>query len=100
MMPGAQRKARTTGSAQWNPDKFFDEWDKIKQLPKHDDLRTSIIKAFNLSERDSYVYHAIASVTLAQVQEGINSGSAHGLHAWYLDNDNNPVEYCQRLPKE
>ena len=61
-------------------------------LPKENDLRSSIIAAFNLSSNDSYVYHAIASVTLAQVQEAIAVGGEHELHAWYLDDSGEPVE--------
>ncbi|CAF9933663.1 MAG: hypothetical protein HETSPECPRED_008733 [Heterodermia speciosa] len=84
-MPSVQRKARTTGSANWAPDVFFETWESSKSLPKDDDLRTSITSAFNLSNRDSYVYHAIASVTLSEVQEAIENGNENGLHAWYLD---------------
>ena len=92
-MPSVQRKARTTGSAKWEPDVFFETWESSKTLPKDDDLRTSIISAFNLSNRDSYVYHAIASVSLAEVQEAIKNGNENGLHAWYLDTEGKAVHY-------
>ena len=86
-----QRFARTTGSVEFVPDKFFDSWGLSKPIPNGLDMRSSITTAFNLSNNDQYVYHAIASVTLAQVQEAINNGGKHGLHAWYLDNEGNVV---------
>ena len=92
-MPSVERKARTTGSAKWEPDVFFNTWEVSKLLPEDDDLRTSIISAFNLSNRDSYVYHAIASVTLSEVQEAIKNGNENGLHAWYPDAEGNAVQY-------
>lgn len=92
-MSSAQRRARTTGSAKWEPDNFFEAWGTFKPLPKNDDLRASIISAFNLSNQDSYVYHAIASVTLSEVQQAISTGSENGLHAWYLDNEGKVVRH-------
>lgn len=92
-MPSGQRQARTTGSAGFDPDTFFEKWASSDLLPKGNDLRTSIVAAFNLSPNDSYVYHAIASVTLSQVQEAIIIGGEHGLHAWYLNDNGEPVEY-------
>ena len=62
-------------------------------MPKDDDLRASITSAFNLSNRDSYVYHAIASVTLSEVQEAIENGNENGLHAWYLDAEGKAVQF-------
>ena len=92
-MPSVQRKARTTGSAKWEPDVFFESWASSNSSPQDDDLRTSIISAFNLSNRDSYVYHAIASVTLSEVQEAIKNGNGNGLHAWYLDAEGKAVQF-------
>ena len=86
-----QRLARTIGSVEFVPDKFFETWGLSKPIPNGHDMRSSIITAFDLSNNDHYVYHAIASVTLAQVQEAIDSGGKRGLHAWYLDNDGNAV---------
>ncbi|KAI4159580.1 MAG: hypothetical protein LQ342_006490 [Letrouitia transgressa] len=91
-MPSLKRiGARTTGSAHFDLDEFFERWVKESEslLPK-DDFRSSIIAAFNLAQSDSYVYHAIASVSLARVQEAIDKREKNGLHAWYLDNTDNP----------
>lgn len=87
-----QGRPRTKGASHFEPDIIFDSWNKgQKYLPEDDDLRSSIIATFNLPYNDSYVYHAIASVTLSQVQEAINHGGKAGLHAWYMDDEGKPV---------
>ena len=83
---------RTEGSARFNPDVLFEIWDSgQKTLPTENDLRSSIISTFGLAPNDNYVYHAIASVTLAQVQTAIHHGSESGMHAWYHDDMGHPV---------
>ena len=86
------RRARTEGSSDFDPRDFFDSWvDGSKCLPYDNDLHASIISAFDLPKDDSYVYHAIASVTLSQVQTAISHGGSFGLHAWYCDDGGKPV---------
>lgn len=79
--------AHTTGSSRFDPDLLFESWEKDSSslLPHSNDLRQSIITAFSLGQADNYVYHAIASVTLLEVQEAIEHGGDHGLHNWYPD---------------
>lgn len=78
----------TIKSQGFDPDAFFETWTQGEiQSPENDDLKTSVTKAFRLSENDSYVYHAIISTTLAQVQEAVQAGARNGLHAWYTDAD-------------
>ncbi|MCJ1457744.1 hypothetical protein MMC28_008113 [Mycoblastus sanguinarius] len=78
----------TEGSYLFNPDALFESWGSGQRtLPEDNDLRSSVISTFKLPHNDSYVYHATASVTLAQVQAAINHGGESGLHAWYLDSD-------------
>jgi hypothetical protein len=88
-------QARTTKSASFDPAQFLDKWParSSELLPQANDLRTSIIKAFRLKDSDDYIYHAIASVTLAQVQQAINHGAGENgmLHAWYRDPGGNQV---------
>ena len=85
-------QARTTGASYFNPDTLFDSWgSKPQTLPQENDLASSIKTTFNLPYNDKYVYHAIASVTLSQVQEAINHGAAQGLHGWYFDEEGKPV---------
>jgi len=87
-----QSGQRTKGSSSFDADVLFEAWgDGHAPIPQNNDFRSSIIKTFNLPEDDSYVYHAIANVTLAQVQGAINHGAGSGLHAWYLDNNERPV---------
>lgn len=86
----------TVGSPAFDPDAFFDAWDQ-SSVPQDNDFRTAIIKAFNLKSNDDYVYHAIASVTLAQVQHAINHGAQAGLNAWYRDAEGRQVRL--RFPR-
>lgn len=91
-MTSQRSSPRTTGASSFDPDALFKVWgDGQKFLPENNGIRSSILKTFNLAEIDSYVYHAIASVTLAQVQEAVDHGGEHGLHAWYLDGNGKPV---------
>lgn len=87
--------ARTVKSASFDPAQFFDAWSgrSLDLLPQDDDLRGSITKAFGLKDSDDYVYHAISSVTLAQVQHAVNCGAGQSgmLHAWYRDSDGKQV---------
>ncbi|KAF3181210.1 hypothetical protein TWF225_006757 [Orbilia oligospora] len=92
-MPPAP-KAVTTGSSTFTPDLFFEAWSDERQkdpVPNHD-LQSAIIQAFGLKPSDNYVYHAIASVTLQQVQNAILQGGSKGLHAWYRDEKGEPLE--------
>ncbi|KAI9738310.1 MAG: hypothetical protein M1834_008808 [Cirrosporium novae-zelandiae] len=87
-----QQKPSTEGSPLFNPDEFFLAWrsrEGVDFLLEHNEFREAIIKAFRLMNDDSYVYHAIASVTLAQVQYTVTRGRGGGLHAWYLDGEGN-----------
>lgn len=91
--------AQTTGSSGFHPDAFFEVWDKEARslLPQDNDLRYSIITAFNLAQSDNYVYHATASVTLAQVQKAIEHGGDHNFHNWYPEDSGqaSAVSICQ-----
>lgn len=97
-MTPRQTQSWTKGASQFEPDALFDAWSKgQKSLPENDDLKSSIISTFNLPHNDSYVYHATASVTLSQVQEAINHGGQAGLHAWYPDEEGNPMSSCLNI---
>ncbi len=92
-----QGRARTKGSRLFEPDTLFEAWSKgQRSLPENDDFKSSMISTFNLPYNDTYIYHAIASVTLTQVQEAINHGGKAGLHAWYLDDEGRPVRNSSR----
>lgn len=90
-MPPAPAKPQTVGSrSSFDPEEFLSSWNP-ELLPQDDDLRGSLTKAFNLPPKDSYVYRAIAEVTLDQVQHAIGFGGQHGLHGWYVDDEDKPV---------
>jgi hypothetical protein len=82
----------TFGSTSFEPDLFIKQWN-LDLVPKSEgnDLNGCIQKAFGLKNTDDYVYHAIASVTLQQVQSAVNAGSRNGMHAWYKDGQGKPV---------
>lgn len=55
------------------------------------DLRSAITSGFGLPSDDSYVYHAIASVTLAQVEDAVKASTSNGLCDWYQDVEGHQV---------
>lgn len=79
------------GSASFEPDAFFEAWPTSAGIEK-DNLESLIKSQFGLKQNDSYVYHAVASVTLTQVQRVIGHGGQQGLHAWYRDTEAKPVD--------
>ena len=86
MSPRQKTLARTVGSSSFEPESFLEAWRNGNFGPPADhDLRETTIKAFGLEENDDYVYHATASVTLADVQQAIENREKNGLHAWYRD---------------
>ena len=61
----------------------------LQRLAETNDFATAIRTWFHLAddvnvpEADEYVYHAIASVKLSQVQRAVDVGGAKGMHGWY-----------------
>lgn len=91
-MPAVLEPPYTEGVSNFSPDDFFTRWASGEiAAPQDHDLKSSIRKAFNLPTGDKYIYHALVSVTLAQVQRAISFGSQHGLHAWYRDEEGKEV---------
>ena len=85
--------ASTVGSKTFQPNQLFEDASLLDSVHSHlnkNDFRSAIITAFGLPENDDYIYHATASVTIAQVQVAINAGASHGLHDWYLDQGSRP----------
>lgn len=56
---------------------------KALALLDQDDFAGAIREYFGIPSKDTYVYHAITSVTLPQVQHVVSLGGANSLHAWY-----------------
>lgn len=46
---------------------------------------------FKLPVADKYVYRAVTSVLLPQVQHAVSMGGVNGLYAWYRDLSGQPV---------
>ncbi|KAK9776370.1 hypothetical protein SCAR479_06982 [Seiridium cardinale] len=88
------------GASKWDPAIYIADKELHTRTASHlakDDLASAIAESFALPPRDAYTYHAIVSVTLAQVQHVIGLGAANGLHAWYRDPSAPPAEKQQPL---
>ncbi|KAL7621323.1 hypothetical protein AAE478_008644 [Parahypoxylon ruwenzoriense] len=76
------------GAPSWNPTTYIADTDlhaRAEALLAKDNLQSAIAISFCLPppHRDPYVYHAIISVTLPEVQHIISLRGRNGLHAWY-----------------
>ncbi|KAL2757742.1 hypothetical protein ACRALDRAFT_1079849 [Sodiomyces alcalophilus JCM 7366] len=83
------------GNTAFNPDEYLQDTSRQAQVADHlskNDLYHAIVTAFGLPEQDTYTYHAITSVTLAQVQHVVSLGGANDLHAWYRAKDDTPLD--------
>lgn len=81
------------GSPSWAPDAYIDDTElnaRTAALLAQDDLHSAIATSFAIPKRDSYVYHAIVSVTLPEVQHAVSAGDVNGMHRWYLDPASDP----------
>ncbi|KAK8140894.1 hypothetical protein G3M48_001476 [Beauveria asiatica] len=63
---------------------------QIAELLADNDLLGASRVLFKLPNNDDYVYHATASVSLAQVQHVVRLGGVNGLHNWYRMIDGTP----------
>lgn len=101
-------------SPTWNPTRYATDLELLDRvaarLSKDDDFYGAIAESFSLPPAgpatttntktkgrnssnnsssggggDTYVYHAIISITLAQAQHAVSLGGADNLHAWYRD---------------
>ena len=80
----------TVGAKAFDPEALVQDEVKLKiallYLEK-DDIGSAIINYFSLPGDDDYVYHAIASVKLAQVQQAVQQGHQFHLNDWYKDDN-------------
>ncbi|KAI1104561.1 hypothetical protein F4804DRAFT_185578 [Jackrogersella minutella] len=77
------------GAPSWNPTTYVADTalhERAEALLAGDNLQSAIATSFSLPppRRDPYVYHAIVSVTLPEVQHVVSLGRQNGLHAWYF----------------
>ncbi|KAI0388759.1 hypothetical protein F5Y17DRAFT_180618 [Xylariaceae sp. FL0594] len=88
------------GSPSWNPDAYLADAEvharAEKYLSEKNDLRSAIATSFSLRKTDNFVYHAIVAVTLAQMQQAVDAGRAHGLHNWYYGEPPQPQAQSQQ----
>jgi len=79
----------------FDPEALLQRWTSNDFIPSHENgfsFRDCITKAFDLPEKDDYVYRAQGATTLELTQKAIDGGRANGLHAWYAhDEEGNPV---------
>jgi hypothetical protein len=91
-MPPIERGPSSVGWPNFDPDIFIQDWNNtLIPTSKDKSFEECIKRAFGLKNKDHYVYHAIASVTLEQVQSAIKVGSRNGMHAWYRDEEGKQV---------
>jgi len=94
MAPRFPKKPQTEGVLHFDPDQFFEDWEKNSEsLAQDNDLQKCIQKAFGLSINDKYIYRAVAEVTLAEAQEYLNHGDQGRLLEWYRNADGSKVSY-------
>ncbi|WYZ39068.1 hypothetical protein EsH8_III_000982 [Colletotrichum jinshuiense] len=73
--------------------KDVDRRQKANELLAKNDLYHATVLSFNLPERDTYVYHAMTAVRLAEVQRVVSMGGVNGLHDWYRDDEGKPLDH-------
>ncbi|KAB5560043.1 hypothetical protein GE09DRAFT_1115430 [Coniochaeta sp. 2T2.1] len=87
-------KKGCVGSPAFDPDERVHDaaarGEALAHLEK-DEFRDAISSWFKLPKADRYVYHAITSVLLSQVQDVVNRGRANGLHDWYRNETGEPL---------
>lgn len=94
-------KQYCVGSTEFNPlavcrDELLR--DHVGELLQKNDLYQACRLLFKLPDNDDYVYHATASVRLAEVQHIVQLGAVNGLHTWYQTEDGSQVSHllqCQ-----
>ncbi|KAG8626057.1 hypothetical protein KVT40_006458 [Elsinoe batatas] len=88
MAPRIPKKPQTEGSFNFDPDQFFEKWEKGEiGAPDDNDFKKCISRAFGLRPNDTYKYKAIAEVTLDQAQTYLNYGDQGRLLEWYRDEE-------------
>ncbi|PNS21024.1 5-formyltetrahydrofolate cyclo-ligase [Sphaceloma murrayae] len=92
MAPRIPKKPQTEGSFNFDPDQILEKWEKGEiGIPTNNDFRKCILRAFGLRANDTYVYKAIAEVTLEQAQVYLNYGDQGRLLEWYRDEEGNKL---------
>lgn len=80
------KRPTCVGAPSFDPNTRITDADARTQavaLLEQNDFAGAVKSYFQLPAGDKYVYHAITSVTLPQVQHVVSLGGANGLHSWY-----------------
>ncbi|KAK1986731.1 hypothetical protein LZ30DRAFT_685158 [Colletotrichum cereale] len=83
------------GSPAFSPDEYAKDAarrERANELLANDDFYGAVVLSFRLPERDTYVYHAMTAVRLAEVQRVLAMGAANGMHVWYRDDEGIPLD--------
>ncbi|KAK2007573.1 hypothetical protein LZ32DRAFT_490075, partial [Colletotrichum eremochloae] len=83
------------GSPTFSPDEYAKDAarrERANELLAKDDFYGAVVVSFGLPEPDTYVYHAMTAVRLAEVQRVVSMGGANGMHAWYRDDEGKPLD--------
>lgn len=89
------------GNPALSPEELIQDTETLSQareLLTKDDLAGASRVLLGLPERDTYTYHAMTSVSLAQVQHVVSLGGVNSLHTWYRQEDGTPVRNPEHLP--
>lgn len=84
------------GNTSFIPRQLIDDTKRLersREWLEKDDLFNASKAMFGIPVPDTYHYHAMTSVTLAEVQRIIHLGGQNGLHAWYFMEDGSLVSY-------
>jgi hypothetical protein len=95
----SRRITHCVGSPGFQPQQLVEDpgrQSEAQQYLAKDDLLSASRVLFSLPDPDEYVYHAMTSVKLAEVQRVISLGGVNGLHAWYRAEDGSPVRHILR----
>ncbi|OLN85768.1 hypothetical protein CCHL11_07781 [Colletotrichum chlorophyti] len=95
MPPKTPTFTHCVGSADFTPEEYVSDAarrDLANELLAKDDLYGATVVSFKLPQRDTYVYHAMTAVRLAEVQRVVSMGGVNGLHAWYRDDEGKPLD--------
>ena len=82
------------GSPSFQPQQLIEDANRQSKAQQHlanDELRAASRVLLSLPDPDAYVYHAMTSVKLAEVQRIVSMGGVNGLHGWYRAEDGTPV---------
>ncbi|KAK4995369.1 hypothetical protein LTR28_000546 [Elasticomyces elasticus] len=83
---GTTLEADSDSKTSFTPDKFFDNWQNGTLRPPYDgNFRKFILSSFGLPPSDTYIYKAVAEISLLQAQTYMDFGAQGRLHEWYRD---------------